>query len=56
MGIRNAYGLWAGNKALLESCGSANIHPDECSMTIIEAVWDRLQEMEQPEAVDGASE
>jgi hypothetical protein len=40
-GIRNAFGLWRGNKALLESCGGG--HPDDASMRIIEAVWERLQ-------------
>lgn len=39
--IRNSFGLWVGNKALLESCGSG--HPDDVSMVIIEAVWRRLQ-------------
>jgi len=43
-GIRNAFGLWAGNEALRASCGNPRIHPDDCSMIIIEAVWDRLQE------------
>jgi len=42
-GIRNSFGLWGGNTALRESCGSATIHPDECSMIIIRAVWKRLQ-------------
>jgi len=41
-GIRNDFGLWQGNTALLESCGP--IHPDGCSMVIIERVWERLQE------------
>lgn len=40
-GIRNSYGLWGGNNALLESCGGG--HPDDASMVIIEAVWERLQ-------------
>ncbi|MBX7183618.1 MAG: hypothetical protein K1Y01_00595 [Vicinamibacteria bacterium] len=43
-GIRNSLGLWRGNEKLLESCGKGKrAHPDECSMTIIEAVWTLLQ-------------
>lgn len=38
--IRNDFGLWGGNAALLESCG--NIHPDDAAMAIIEALWRRL--------------
>lgn len=40
-GIRNAFGLWQGNTALLESSGC--VHPDDCSMVIIERVWEKLQ-------------
>lgn len=40
-GIRNEFGLWQGNSALLESSGS--FHPDDCSMMIIERVWEKLQ-------------
>lgn len=40
-GIRNAFGLWGGNAALLADCGCT--HPDDASMVIIEAVWKRLQ-------------
>jgi len=44
MGIRNSLGLWRGNEKLLESCGQGKrVHPDECSMVIIEAVWTILQ-------------
>ncbi len=39
--IRNAFGLWKGNTALLESSGF--FHPDDCSMSIIECVWEKLQ-------------
>jgi len=39
-GIRNEYGLWRGNAALLKDCG--NVHPDDCSMKIIEEVWKQL--------------
>jgi hypothetical protein len=45
MGIRNRFGLWAGNKTLLRSCGGKEIHPDDCSMIIIERVWERLQDL-----------
>ena len=41
MGIRNGFGLWKGNKDLLTDCGVS--HPDDCSVIIIEKVWDRLQ-------------
>jgi hypothetical protein len=40
-GIRNAFGLWRGNRALLEACGGG--HPDDASMVIIRSVWERLQ-------------
>jgi hypothetical protein len=44
MGIRNSFGLWRGNEKLLESCGGGKrVHPDDCSMVIIEAVWTLLQ-------------
>jgi hypothetical protein len=43
-GIRNSLGLWRGNDKLLESCGNGTwVHPDSCSMVIIEAVWALLQ-------------
>ena len=41
MVIRNDFGLWEGNEELLESCGS--FHPDDASMTIVRAVWERLR-------------
>ncbi len=45
MGIRNGLGLWGGNRALLLSaCGGSPCHPDDASMKIIEAVWERLQQ------------
>lgn len=40
-GIRNSFGLWGRNPELLEACGGG--HPDDASMVIIEAVWERLQ-------------
>lgn len=41
-GIRSALSLWKGNDALLASSGAW--HPDDCSMRIIERVWEKLQE------------
>ena len=41
LNMRNEFGLWQSNKELLKSCGA--IHPDEASMAIVEAVWDRLK-------------
>lgn len=38
--IRNDFGLWSGNTALLESTG--NSHPDDAAMAIIVALWRRL--------------
>lgn len=51
-GIRNEFGLWGGNEALMASCAEAKgygadpefLHPDDASGVIIEAVWQRLQE------------
>lgn len=40
-GIRNSFGLWRGNKVLMEDCKSD--HPDDASMVIIFALWKRLQ-------------
>ncbi len=42
-GIREVFHLWHGNEVLLKSCGSAEMHPDEASTVIIEALWRRLQ-------------
>jgi hypothetical protein len=52
MWVRNAYGLWQGNDALLASClDFSRTHellfrswgdPEDASMTIIEALWLRL--------------
>ena len=48
LGIRNEFGLWAGNKDLLESCaivvGEKNIHPDDASSVIITELWKKLRE------------
>jgi hypothetical protein len=45
--IRNEFGLWSGNDALLESCrissGNENLHVDDASMVIIKALWEKLK-------------
>jgi hypothetical protein len=41
MGIRNSFGLWGKNDALLSDCGE-DIHPDDCSHVIIKRVWSEL--------------
>lgn len=43
MSIRNSYGLWGGNHALLHSTGES--HPDQASGVIIDALWKKLQGM-----------
>jgi len=43
-GIRNHYGLWRGNSALIADACGGPCHPDDASMRIIEAVWKALQE------------
>lgn len=43
MFISNSFGLWEGNRELLESCGSPAMHPDRGSAVIIEAVWKELR-------------
>ena len=47
MWIRNNFGLWAGNRSLLNECGDSlkqtRIHPDDASMLIIKKFWDKLQ-------------
>ena len=49
MDIRNAFGLWAGNDALLKSvCGGAPCDPDDASMIIIAAVWEKVQNENPP--------
>lgn len=42
-GIRNHYGLWRGNHALVKDACGEGCHPDDASMVIIEAVWKALQ-------------
>ncbi len=46
--VRNAFGLWSGNDALLESClfvsGEAELNEDDASAVIIREVWRQLRE------------
>lgn len=48
MWIRNTFGLWSGNKALLEDCASDGepgcFDPDEASMVILREVWIRARQ------------
>jgi hypothetical protein len=37
-GIREVFQLWHGNKDLLKSCGSEDVHPDDATMVIVEAL------------------
>jgi len=47
-GIRNDFGLWQDVSPLRADCAKQSgraddkIHPDSCSMMIMEAVWDRV--------------
>jgi hypothetical protein len=45
--IRHEFGLWTGNDALLESCrivaGDKNLHIDDASMVIINALWEKVK-------------
>ncbi len=47
MWIRNNFGLWSGNNALLEDCASDGepgcFDPDEASMVILRKVWRRAR-------------
>ena len=59
--VRNAFGLWRGNRALLDSCADYAAshelrsywtgHPDDASSIIVEALWLRLQEPESDDAL-----
>jgi len=44
--IRDEFGLWTDNNALLESCrilsGDKNLNADTASMVIINALWERV--------------
>lgn len=44
--IRNEFGLWRGNTALLKACGSETMHPDDASMVIIKATRRELRRRE----------
>jgi hypothetical protein len=54
-GIRNSFGLWKGNKELLNSCGYEGIHPDTCSDIIIHRVWAALQSPAEPASPNKAA-
>jgi hypothetical protein len=41
--IRNEFGLWQGNQALLEATGKGD--PDDAALVIIEALWRRLRQL-----------
>lgn len=41
--IRNNFRLWINNKSLMEDTGTD--HPDDASMVIIEALWERLHKV-----------
>jgi hypothetical protein len=45
--IRDDFGLWAGNEALMESCrimaGKQDLHVDDASMVIIKALWEKVK-------------
>ncbi|MCP5250051.1 MAG: hypothetical protein H6942_16235 [Candidatus Accumulibacter sp.] len=47
MSVRNDLGLWDGNDKAMPVIGKGDppIHPDDASMLIIDAVWERLREM-----------
>jgi len=44
--IRNHFGIWTGNEALLQSCrtisGEGSLHPKDASSVIIRALWEQL--------------
>ena len=45
--IRHEFGLWTGNIALFESCriiaNDKNLHIDDASMVIINALWEKVK-------------
>jgi hypothetical protein len=45
--IRDEFGLWAGNEALLESCrsesGNPHLHIDDASMVIVRELWEKVK-------------
>lgn len=53
MSIRNRFGLWSGNRELLEACGGEKMHPDDASSVILKTLWARLRSQLSPnERVD----
>lgn len=45
--IRNNFGLWQGNRELLQSISKSDfpfVHPDDASSVIIEELWKRLRQ------------
>ena len=49
--VRNEFGLWFGNKQLLEDCRRVSmdqyLHPDQASSVIIKELWKRLRKTHQ---------
>lgn len=46
MGIRNSFGLWKGNEALLkDACGGQICHPDDASSVIIERLLKKVKQL-----------
>jgi hypothetical protein len=45
--IRDEFGLWTGNEALMESCrsesGNPDLHIDDASMVIVRALWEKVK-------------
>jgi hypothetical protein len=45
--IRDDFGLWTGNEALMESCrsesGNPDLHIDDASMVIVRALWKKVK-------------
>ena len=46
--IRDDFGLWTGNDALMASCrsvsGNPDLHVDDASMVIVKALWEKIKE------------
>ena len=42
--IRDEFGLWGDNPALLTACGSPDMHADSASAVIIRALWENLRD------------
>lgn len=45
-GVRNEFGVWGGNQALLTSCGTDDA--EGCSVVILHGLWDRVQAQTDP--------